>query len=272
MFSGLFNKLLGRKEAATRDIAVKKAVFVAREDDTFIVSYPKSGNTWARFLIGNYITGNNFDFLNANDFIPDMHASPGKCEAIQGKRIVKSHLGYQPGYNNVIYICRNPLDVAVSFYYYYLKYHYSNIAEKPTFETFLDQFIAGKVEFGRWDEHVNSWLDHKPARFLLVRYEDMVENAEQALREMLVFIFGTVDEERLKKAAEASRFERMAELEQQQKMKHPRHAASDTSIPFVRKGKVGGFKEHFSEEREKAFVEKFAAMMRRLGYADKTGL
>jgi len=40
-------------------------------DDTFLVSYPKSGNTWARFLIANLIhPGEKIDFSNVNRIIP----------------------------------------------------------------------------------------------------------------------------------------------------------------------------------------------------------
>src|SRR6266567_6631593 len=40
-------------------------------DDTFLVSYPKSGNTWARFLIANLVRPyEKIDFSNVNRVIP----------------------------------------------------------------------------------------------------------------------------------------------------------------------------------------------------------
>ncbi len=40
-------------------------------DDVWLVSYPKSGNTWLRFLIANYLTGNECDWrANSDHNIP----------------------------------------------------------------------------------------------------------------------------------------------------------------------------------------------------------
>ena len=41
-------------------------------DDVFLVSYPKSGNTWTRFLIANLIYPEKHpDFANINVLVPD---------------------------------------------------------------------------------------------------------------------------------------------------------------------------------------------------------
>ena len=60
-------------------------------DDTYIVSYPKSGNTWVRFLIGNYITRGNYSFNNNNLVIPDLHMNPERCGDTSRPRFIKSH-------------------------------------------------------------------------------------------------------------------------------------------------------------------------------------
>ena len=40
-------------------------------DDTFVVSYPKSGNTWTRFLIANLVYPEKLpDFRNINYLLP----------------------------------------------------------------------------------------------------------------------------------------------------------------------------------------------------------
>ena len=44
-------------------------------DDIFLVSYPKSGNTWTRFLIANLVyPEKNPDFSNINQLLPDPEA------------------------------------------------------------------------------------------------------------------------------------------------------------------------------------------------------
>ena len=52
-----------------------------------------------------------------------------------------------------IYAARNPKDLAISFYHHYHAYHVPGIEWKE----FLEYFLAGKVEFGDYFDHVLSW-------------------------------------------------------------------------------------------------------------------
>ena len=52
------------------DIADRNVAVYA--DDTFIVSYPRSGNTWTRFLIANLLHPEvEVGFANIDSFVPD---------------------------------------------------------------------------------------------------------------------------------------------------------------------------------------------------------
>src|ERR1700685_4202503 len=80
--------------------------FAVFPDDTFIVSYPRSGNTWTRFLIANLMHSETpVTFANIEHVIPDSTALSSRAmKRIRRPRLVKSHEYFDPRYSKVIYL------------------------------------------------------------------------------------------------------------------------------------------------------------------------
>jgi len=153
-------------------------------DDVFIVSFPKSGNTWTRFLIGNLISPNErADFSNINRLIPDPEAmTKREMNRAARPRFIKSHQYFDPRYPKIIYIVRDPRDVAVSQYHFHRKRRI--IDDKYSIERFVTRFVAGETSpYGSWGDNAASWLCTRYGNpsFLLLRYEDMLENTAREI-------------------------------------------------------------------------------------------
>ena len=118
-------------------------------DDVFLVSYPRSGNTWTRFLIGNLIYQDEpVTFANIESRLPEIYFNPDRVlRRLPRPRILKSHECFQPHYRRIIYIVRDPRDVAVSFYHHHIKA--GNIAEDYPIADFVPRFIAGEFD-AKW--------------------------------------------------------------------------------------------------------------------------
>src|SRR5712692_3788671 len=142
-------------DIAGRNLAV-------RPDDTFIVSYPKSGNTWTRFLVANLVHPETpATFGNIEDLIPDsMAVSKRRMTRMPGPRIIKSHDYFNPSWPRVIYIVRDPRDVALSQFHFHRKRKMIGDDYQP--EKFVTRFIAGETvwpfTYGTWGDNVGSWL------------------------------------------------------------------------------------------------------------------
>src|SRR5205823_12606754 len=78
--------------------------FAVYPDDTFVVSYPRSGNTWARFLIANLVhSGQNVSFINIEKLIPDTSSQSNRAlKATPRPRIIKTHQYFDHRYRKVI--------------------------------------------------------------------------------------------------------------------------------------------------------------------------
>jgi hypothetical protein len=146
-----FKRLLGT-DIAGRDFAIYS-------DDTFIVSYPRSGNTWTRFLVANLLhPEEDVSFATIERQVPDSEAqSRAQLRRVPRPRFIKSHQYFHPRYRKVVYIVRDPRDVALSYYDFQRKYRH--IEDGYPLVRFISDFVAGRMisaSWGTWRENVGS--------------------------------------------------------------------------------------------------------------------
>jgi estrone sulfotransferase len=210
-------------------------------DDVFLVSYPKSGNTWLRYLIAHALhPGAAIDSTTIDQFVPDVYVAWQKTNVLPRPRFIKTHDTWFEGFPKTVYIVRDYRDVLISFY------HYQRALGK--FSGTISEFISAIDQphpFGSWKEHVTKALKfraHHPERMLMIRYEDLHRQPRQILSEVLTFsgVKWTVD---LDTAIEASSF---SSLQRMEKMKGS-ELMDKTGSSFFREGKSGTWNSVLSE-------------------------
>lgn len=238
-------------------------------DDTFLVSYPRSGNTWTRFLIANLLhPDESISFANIETTIPDPVVLTRRQFALVPRpRLVKSHEYFDPRYKKVIYIVRDPRDVLVSHYYFQLKKGF--IPDGYPMDQYVARFLSGDVDvYGSWAENVASWLATRgnSTNFLLLRYEDMTIRPSEALGRVATFLGITAPPERLDRAVELSSVDRMRNLEKQDALAWRVTRKTRKDIPFVRTATVAGWRSVLSERNVAEIEKEWAHIMKSLGY------
>jgi hypothetical protein len=229
-----------------------------------VVSYPKSGRTWLRTLVGKALCDNfgldeglilgkfNGDEAPGLPALSYTHDGCGYSKHRHFTEIGTDKSEYKK--KKVILLVRDPRDVLVSFYL-----HLSRRS---------DLYRGSLSEFVRDDHYgirkiiafYNAWhanLD-VPRETLVLRYEQMHADPEGNLRATLAFI-GTRDipDATIKKAVEFASFGNMKKLEGTQyfsnKKLRPGNAA-DAESWKVRRGVVGGYTEYLNAE-DRRYVE-----------------
>jgi hypothetical protein len=262
------------KCALGRDIADGR--FAIFPDDIFLVSYPRSGNTWVRFLLANLMYPNQeVGFTDIGRLVADpARASRKFLNSLPRPRILKSHHPFDRRYGKVIYIVRDPRDVVVSEYYFALKK--KRIDPGLPLDTFVTrQFLAGKSSsYGSWWESAASWISARRGdpSFLLVRYEDMLHQTLHELSRVAEFLSIHTDAQRLKTAVDRSCFDRMRQIEREQADQWEGTKDTRKDIPFVRAGKVGAWKNALSQVSVAAIEEIWSPLLASLGYDVPEGL
>lgn len=242
-----------------------------RDDDVWIVSYPKSGNTWTRFLIANLIAPEQaIDWTNIERIVPDIYITRDvKLRSYRSPRYLKSHEAYKPAYRKVIFIVRDPRDVAVSYFHFVRKA--KMLGATDSIDEFMKIFMAGRIDpYGNWGENVASWLGARRGTpgFLVVRYEDLLANAEAELARIAELLELPADEALLRRAVENSRADRMRELEQAQRGENKMLKRSRADIPFVRSAKSGQWQTELPAEAIVQIETAWGDTMRELGYIE----
>lgn len=265
-FKFILRYLLGR-DIAGRNMAVFP-------DDTFIASYPRSGNTWTRFLVANLIHPEKpVTFSNIEQVIPDTSAlSSRTLKQVPRPRVLKSHEYFDPRYQKVVYLVRDPRDVVVSLYNFRRKYRI--IHDSYPIERYVEErFLPGDMD-ASWGEHVGSWLGArgKDPRFLLVRYEDLLDETPQQLERIARFLGIDAGPENVALAIERSTADRLRKLEKDESEKWVTTKGKRHDIPFIGAAKSGGWRTKLPRKSAELIASAWPQLLRRLGYEVRAGI
>lgn len=262
------NDVLFRTLRIERDITIFP-------DDVFLTSYPRSGNTWTRFLVGNLVhTGKPLTFLNVEQLVPDMYKHSDRyLRRLPRPRILKSHEVFDPRYKRIIYIVRDPRDVAISHYHFEMKQ--KSIREDCPIESFVPAWVDGRYwdRLGNWGDHVTSWLSTRQNSnsFLILRYEDMIANPSQELVRVADLLGIEPTPERLTRAVELSSADRMRQLESTQGGKWVQTRYMRHDKPFVRMATSGGWRPVLPAQSVAQIEAAWGHLMSSLGYELSAG-
>jgi Sulfotransferase domain len=243
-------------------------------DDRFLVSYPRSGSTWTRFLIGNLLsTVEPITFANIESRCPSIYMCPDRqLRRVASPRLLTSHETFDPCYKTTIYIVRDPRDIAVSFYHYSIKT--GLLADGYPLEKFSSRFVANNIDpvydrWGSWADHVMSWVAMREGHsgFLLLRYEDMVKAPERELAKVAALLGIDSSPEKLSRAVELSSADRMRRLEKEQHKVWTQISNTRSDKPFVRAASSGAWRSELPQSCVEQIESAWEPAMRTLGYA-----
>ncbi|HEX5432550.1 MAG TPA: sulfotransferase domain-containing protein [Bryobacteraceae bacterium] len=225
-----------------------KLRYSPRADDIFIATYPKSGTTLVQMALYQLLTDGNMEIPHLNFFVPyleDLIKSEIDASRIPSPRIAKTHVRYRDipkGAGRYLYIIRDGRDVAVSYYYHYLRNGYSK-----GFGEFYEQFINGTVRFGRWFDHVAEWSENRARlKILFLKFEDLLADLKSSLGQIAAFCDISVAEPQWPRILRNCSFEFMREHEAKLDVKTRKSTRIDSeNNHFIRKGSSGSWIDHF---------------------------
>jgi hypothetical protein len=216
----------------------------------FIVSYPKSGRTWLRVLLNEYMQELFGELKTYNDksvigipkgellkFEHDMGSWVPAPPAISKMKFNKNK------YRNkkIVFLIRDPRDVIVSSWHH-LKYR-ENIY-KGSISNFIRDDIVG---INKIIKFMNMWIDNKDIfeSFYLVSYEELHKETKRYFENILNFVGLPLDQDVLQRSIQQGQFENMKKMEIRMTSREPwmiPGSMNNERSMKIRKGKVGDYK------------------------------
>lgn len=196
-----------------------------KDSDVFLVSYPRSGNTWVRCIVAHllYDPARIASLKDLNTLVPDVYVGVDPAVDYSSPRVIKTHQPYSARhernrkglYNRNVYILRHPYDVVRSYYDFQLNLWKGTAEHEASWELFVKKFVYGTLGNGSWGEHVMSWKGaESDVSVLFVRYEDLQSDFTQFAGQIACYLGLDPSEAALCGAQERSSQAAMRRLEQ----------------------------------------------------------
>ena len=179
-----------------------------------------------------------------------------------------------------IYIIRDPRNVVTSYA------HHFAISVDDAANQLVNSINMGgdltskkpsdrtKVYLGSWGSNFNSWKSLKtPGKYLLIKYEDLINNKKETFLKMLEFIHKlkkvrlVVDNTKLDNAIASTNFKKMQNLEKEKGFIESKiDNKTGKNIPFFNLGENNKWEKSLNSEIVKKIENAFGKEMKELGY------
>ncbi|XP_067325907.1 sulfotransferase 1C2-like [Anolis sagrei] len=264
-------------EKTTCDEWVRIQNFQAKPDDLLICTYPKAGTTWIQEIVdmiqqeGDLVKCQRTPMNRRHPFIewarPPQPSGIDQAEAMPSPRILKTHLPVQllprsfwEQNCKFLYVARNAKDCMVSYFHFQ---RMSKLIPDPgTWDEYFEAFMAGKVGWGPWYDHVKGWWKAKDThRVLYLFYENIKKNPKCEIQKVMQFVGKQLDVATLDKIVHHTSFEVMKDNPMANRAEVPITVMDQSISPFMRKGTVGDWKNHFTVAQNERFNEDYKKKM-----------
>ncbi|XP_055304988.1 sulfotransferase 4A1-like [Sitodiplosis mosellana] len=264
-----------------KEFADKIRNFKVKKDDVWILSYPDSGTTWVQNIVWQLkhgidqtkepISSSDALYLDGEFFVDSPNEVARKnlsskfensLERVDNEpspRIIISHLPpnllpvdlwtIRP---KIIYIARNPKDVAVSMFHM-LRDDFKHFS--GTIEEYLNLFLEERNWYAPFFAHCTSfWQLRNENNFLFLSYEDVMADRFKGVKRVSEFLHCSNVKHELKLLNDYLPFENT--------QIGCKGADQDSNNRSYRERKLSGFKDEMSEEFIKKFDEWTASKLK----------
>lgn len=253
----------------------------------WLVSYPKSGNTWFRFVLFFLShgrppeTSRELDaFINAK-----LPPRPGDVYKKSHARVdfLLPHLGAD---DKIVYIYRHPLDVLQSaLNYAALNGELSPGGANEWIDAYIEEgghalWRESGFDAGRWAENVEGWLAHRGHPIHFIRYEDALVDLAHEVVGLAGFLGADASPSIIEGCVTATAFDELRRFEEEElsaakKLQKPlgrfsvsaRTAAAERGVRFFNRGAAEAYRETMSDDQIRRGWAVFGPMAEPLGYA-----
>ncbi|KAF5271006.1 hypothetical protein FQR65_LT05356 [Abscondita terminalis] len=245
------------------------ANFEVRDDDVFILAFPKSGSRWTQEMV--WLILNNLDFKTAQELQLDTRSPLLELETIfenipegyklqdlvnyASPRCIRSHLQWSllpkvinSGTKNpkIIVVIRGPEDTCTSYY------HQAKVIEgfHGSWNQFCTLFLGGKVPFGPYWTHLLSfWEQRHRSNIMFIKYNEMKTDLLGTIKKVATFLGKDLSINQIKELCIHLSFDNL----KKSKGFNMEHLVKGDVNPFLRTGKVGDYKNVMDDEVIEAF-------------------
>ena len=285
--------------AARERLLSRLEVSIARRAGLLIIGHPKSGNTWLKVMLArlyqvrhgfkaNELIGSD-ELALRNPAIPRLAATNAvySYEGAVGRILAAGAPDDPLRHKPVMLLARNPIDIAVSWFFQFTKRQSAH--KQELINHFIDHPIDRRT-VGMWAfvrhsdiglpfliDYLNTWerniaeLDNAT----IIRYEDLRSDTAATLKKITRLMGEDFSDGEIAEAVNFGSFDNLRKLETSGFFRRGGMRlvnANDPETFKVRRGKVGGYGDYFTEAQT---AELEALMMERLsptfGYRPASG-